>query len=855
MPNDLNPTIPPEHIPAYHAMQKGKNLFFTGSAGNGKSYLGLLFADHAEKNGLRVTKAAPTGIAAESIGGCTLHRFLSLSGSLTTIDDNGNPSLARGSVKELLHTDLLFIDEISMVSRPLFDILAIAIHAAREKGGSLQLIISGDFYQLPPVISPSEKERLRALYPDSDRFYAFESDYWDSFDFLTIQLEQHYRQEDPAAFSLLDRLRRGDCSAIPAYLHLTAHRPVRNAIWLCGRKADTAARNKAALEKMKGESSVFHAVTQGLLPEDSLPAPLSLEVKPSMPVLMTANDPKGRFFNGSRGYVVSASADCLYVSLNGSRGRVRIGRYTWKLRDACGQEHTFCQFPLVPAFALTVHRAQGLTLDAANILPYCWEPGQLYVMLSRVRDPRRIYIEGTLSKTNLITNPDVQAFYAGFSCPSLSGSRVLEADSAAGFSQLPSGLYRRGLRFGVYALHFNFRGQQVSRSFIALRDRSGRWLGVTDYHRYVKPARRIRPVSSDPGDRLYFITAFLNFLFVDSRCIDSLEELTVEMARTFLCAYASGSLGKKRRTRQTIDECIGTVLQFLLSLLDDNSLTLLFTREDLCCKQYYFSSRKTLETRQALAFSIQYDADSHLILRDMPQKAAQVLLSHIYAFHPDILLATALQLFAGLRPSEPLAIHEGCLKIRRAGGRITSVSIDLTKECVLRTDGVKTGGIKKHRTATVYPAFLQAFSDCYQRYQEACVQHVRDGCGDPSPLCMDRAGRAMTYKTYYRHFKKAVSEIIPLLASDDDPGIAEYAMILSDEGAAPHIWRHVFTQVLVLSGLTEAQIMAARGDSSPVSALAYLSRKSELMKQYSETAGRIADQMLEAARSYMGGAV
>ena len=111
----------------------------------------------------------------------------------------------------------------------------------------------------------------------------------------------------------------------------------------------------------------------------------------------------------------------------------------------------------------------------------------------------------------------------------------------------------------------------------------------------------------------------------------------------------------------------------------------------------------------------------------------------------------------------------------------------------------------------------------------------------------------MTYRTYYRRFKKAVSEIIPLLLSDSDPELRVYAGILQEEGAAPHIWRHIFTQILVLSGLTEAQIMNARGDSSPVSALSYLHRKSELMKMYSETAGLIAGQMMEAARSYMGG--
>ena len=852
MADHSRPDISSIQETALQTARSGRNMFITGSAGTGKSSLERILTKDAESRGLNVTLAAPTGIAAEAIGGCTIHRLLGLSGALIEVSDSGKPSLVRGSTKNLLGTDMLIIDEISMVSLPLFDILALTLDAADKEGHPVQLIVSGDFYQLPPVISPVEKASLSSIYPDTGRTYAFESDHWEQFNFHTVRLEQNFRQADPGFSTLLSRLRTGDRSAVPAFLQLTSRRPLRNALWICGRKADAAARNDTGLEQLGGIPSVYHAVTQGILPEDSLPAPLSLAVKPHMPVMMTVNDPCGRFCNGSRGYVVSSGADCIYVSLDGCQGRLRISRHTWKLQDAGGNELTFSQFPMIPAFALTVHRAQGLTLDAANIMPYCWEPGQLYVMLSRVPDPRRIYIHGCIPEGALVASPKVKAFYEGLIHSSLTVEGLLEAAGTAGFEMLPSGLYRRGLRFGVFTFTFSLSGQQVSRSFIALRDRAGRWLGITDFHRYARPARRLRPVSSDKGDRLYFITSFLNYLFVDAACIDSLEEITIEMVRTFLAAYAVGAYGGRKRTSQTISDCTGSVIQFLLALLEDSSLSLVYTREDLFRRQYYFSRRGTLEARQSLAFTVQYDAGEHLLLRDMPSKVVQIFLSHIYAFHPDILLATSLQLFAGLRPSEPLAIHEGCLTIREVDGKVLSVSIDLTKEWCLRTDGVRTGRIKKHRTASVYPAFLQAFSDCYHRYREACAAHT-DGQG-PSPLCLDSAGRAMTYRTYYRRFKKAVSEIIPRLFSDSDPEVREYAMILNEEGAAPHIWRHVFTQLLVLSGLTEAQIMNARGDSSPVSALAYLSRKSELMKLYSETAGRIASQLIEAAHSYMGGA-
>lgn len=851
MTDASRPSIPPEQEIAIQAARSGENLFITGSAGTGKSNLEHLIMTDAEENGLRTVLAAPTGIAAEAIGGCTIHRLLGLSGPLVEVDDAGKVSLACGSTKGLAKADLLIIDEISMVSRPLFDILAAALDAAGREGHQVQLVISGDFYQLPPVVPFTERAALGSIYSDPEKVYAFQSDYWNGFHFHIIRLEKNFRQGDPFFSHLLDRLRTGDRTALPGFLKFTSHKPLRNALWICGRRADADIRNREGLEQMGGVPSVYHAVTQGFMAEAHLPAPLCLEVRLHMPVLITVNDPKGRFCNGSRGYVTGTGTDCIYVSLDGIRGRLRIDRHTWKLQDADGSECTFSQFPLIPAFALTVHRAQGLTLDAANILPYCWEPGQLYVMLSRVPDPRRIYIHGDIPAGSLLASPDVKSFYAGLSHSGLTVEGLLDAAGEADFVTVPSGLYRRGLRFGVFTLHFSLHSQQASRSFIALRDHTGRWLALTDFHRYVKPARRVRPAASDKGDKLYFITSFLNYLFVDTGCIDSLEELTIEMVRTFLASYASGAYGGRKRTSQTISECIGTVIHFLLALLEDRSLDLLFTREDLFCRQYFFSSRNTLETRQALAFTVHYDAEDHMLLRDMPLRAVQLLLSHIYASHPDILLATALQLFAGLRPSEPLSIHEGCLKIRQAGGQVCSVSIDLTKEWVLRADGVRTGRIKKHRTASVYPAFLQAFSDCYLRYREACAPDRSRQ--EPAPLCLDSGGRAMTYRTYYRRFKKAVSEIIPLLLSDSDPELRVYAGILQEEGAAPHIWRHIFTQILVLSGLTEAQIMNARGDSSPVSALSYLHRKSELMKMYSETAGLIAGQMMEAARSYMGG--
>lgn len=837
---------PPVLEEAVSAIRSGKNLFITGGAGCGKTSISCSILDTLERDGLRIIRTAPTGIAADAVGGMTLHRMLGLSGSLFLYDKEGNAFLQEPACSRLSNTDIVFVDEISMVSRPLFDILTRKIECEAEKGHGILLIVCGDFLQLPPVVPAIESDAYRAYYHEdgSRRGYAFESGHWESFQFHCIILRGSYRQKDPRFCSVLNRIRTGDKAALADIVPLASPTPVPGAIWLCGRKDDADARNRKALEELDGTPVTYHAVSQGTLPDNSLPAPCVLTVKPHMPVIMTVNDPAGRYSNGTMGYVVSAGTDRIYAALGGGKGRIAITRHTWK-SQAPQEEWSFSQFPLAAAFALTVHRAQGMTLAAANISPYCWESGQLYVMLSRVSDPARMFIGAPLRDSYLVADTDAVAWYAGLSGDISDLAASFSAVPVAGISQIPNGLYRRGLRFGVYSFPFVLDHKPACRSFIALRDRKGHWIAATDFGKYCQPAKSLRPFTSDMGDRLYFITSFLNFIFIDTRSVDTLAELTPDIVRTFLNAYASGTYGGKKRTVETIHRCVGSVLQFLLSILEENGKDMLLTRDDIIKKKCFFSSRNFLETREVIAFPILYDAESHIILRDMPRRAVEYLLSYIWVHDPDILPAVALQLFAGLRPSEPLSICEKDLVIRRHEGRILSVKIDLSQERPLRQDGVRTCGIKKHRVAEVYPAFLQAFSDCHERWQS-----VKRSCPvmELQPLCLDSNGKAMTYLTYYRHFKKAVTEIIPFLLTDDDPEIRGYARLLQEEGAGPHILRHVFTVTLVLAGLTEAEIMNARGDSSPLSALTYLSRKSELQKRCSETAENIVRQMLEACR-------
>ena len=839
---------------AASVLRSGKNVFITGSAGSGKTFICRRALQALKEEGSNVILAAPTGIAADAIGGITLHRLLGLSGPLILYDETGNAflqkaaknKLSKAAKNKLSKADIVFVDEVSMVPRPLFDILAREIFSEISQGHMVLLAACGDFLQLPPVILPEEKQAYSDLYQESVcHGFAFQSEYWEYFHFHPIILKNSFRQEDARFCSVLNRIRTGDKKALRLVRNFTSSTPVPDAIWICGRKNDAHIKNDIGLQKLEGEPVLYYAVSQGNVPKTGLPAPQLLVVKPHMPIIMTANDPLGHYVNGSMGYVISTDVDCIYVSLNGTKGRIAVHRRTWKSPNDT-DIWEFSQFPIDAAFALTVHRAQGMTLEKANICPYCWESGQLYVMLSRIRNPKQMYLADELKEEYLVTNSAVVSWYKKLNEDTSDLASSFLETPIAGFKKIPCNLYRRGLRFGVYTLRFALNGQPVSRSFVALRDEKNRWIAVTDFSRYCKPAKSIRPITSDIGDRLYFISIFLNYAFIDVHSISTLDEITPEIVRTFLNAYATGVYGNGKRTVETINRCTSTVLQFLLALLDDRGSRMLLTREDLFKKKCFFSSRNLLETKEVLAFPVQYDAESHLLLRDMPVRVVEYLLSYIWKYDPDILLAVALQLFAGLRPSEPLSISENELCIHQHSEHMVSVKINLTQEKILREDGVMTEGIKKHRIAEVYPAFLPAFADCWKRWKS-----VNKDRKDPSPLCLDTNGNAMTYLTYYRRFKKAVEDIIPLLRTDPDIEIRDYALLLLDEGAAPHILRHVFTVTLVLSGLSEAEIMHARGDTSPLSALTYLSRKSELSKRYSETANNIAGQMLKACKTFM----
>jgi hypothetical protein len=829
------------------------NVFLLGAAGTGKTIVLDAVVERLRALGRKVICCAPTGLAADHIGGITFHHLLGIRNTLVTTDPKtGTFHLVSPSLENLKKADVLIIDEVSMLSRPMVEILWNALDELKKQGHCIQLVMAGDFYQLSPVIPSKLSEELAKYYGHPiGKGYAFESEAWDRFQFEYCLLTVPMRQSQSDFYAILDRLRHGDKSVLGLLKQRTAPSEFPDAPWICGHSEKADQLNREYLAKLPGTAVCIPSVIRGEFKDPEKCAPAVLELKEGMEVIMTANDPQKRFFNGSRGTISSIdnNAEVIRIHFPGSHGRIALRKKIWTQPspDGGGPPAELIQFPVLPAYAITIHKAQGLTFDKLNVEPDCWDFGQLYTACSRVRTAEGLYLNRCPPPSSLVSSPAVKAFYSEHFGLEEEAEHLFDSIDHVEIKEIPSKGYRRGARFGVYNYPMEFGTVRTYRAFIVLRAQDGCIVGITDLHRLIPAMSSVRAITSTLTSKLYYITSFLNYLFIDVCMIDSLEEMTVEMVRDYLAAYGKGAYGKETHTKETILECVSYIRRFLVGLTACPGLDLMFTLEDLIVSKPYFSRNDRLFYRDEWAFPIIYDPCEHSLIRDIPLKALQVLASHICNSHPEILINMALCLCAALRPSESCSLRKNDLVVLKAGNAVTSVTIDLSQERPLRSDAAKIGGIKKHRICTMNPMFHGLFSVLYARWEKYQAS-TAPKCSDPgyAPLCLDQNGHAMTYKTFYRHFKRAVREIIPVLRKDPDPRIRQYAGLLDEESIAPHIFRHAATLYMALAGCKSAEIMAARGDSSPFSAMSYLQNKSLLSSHQSMEICRMTDALLEA---------
>jgi cytochrome c-type biogenesis protein CcmH/NrfG len=416
-----------------------QSVFLTGKAGTGKSTFLRYVCEHTRKKHIVL---APTGIAAINAGGSTLHSFFRLPFS-PLLPDDPRFTLRDGKIHEFLkytkahrkllyEVELIIIDEISMVRADIIDfidrVLRIYSHNMRDPFGGKQMLMVGDVYQLEPVVKNDEREILNRFYPSP---FFFNARVFQEMELVSICLDKVYRQSDPV-FIDVDHIRTN--TAQPAHLQLLNTRvgakmsQTENelAITLATRRDTVDYINQHRLAELPGDAATLKGRIQGDFPESSLPTQKELELKPGAQVIFVKNDQEHRWVNGTLGTISGMDEnDTLYIVTEDGR-EVDVERATWhNIRYQYNEtEHrieeeelgTFTQFPIRLAWAITIHKSQGLTFSRVKIdlTGGAFTGGQTYVALSRCTSLEGITLEKAVTPGDVFVRPDIVHFAQRF---------------------------------------------------------------------------------------------------------------------------------------------------------------------------------------------------------------------------------------------------------------------------------------------------------------------------------------------------------------------------------------------------------------------------------------------------------
>jgi len=423
------------------ALHTRKHCFVTGKAGTGKTTLLKRLVERTQKN---VVVVAPTGVAAVNAGGVTIHSMFGLpltcfvpSDDIVDLNIATNRSRLLGErlrlTREKLHVlremDLLIIDEVSMVRADVLDAIDVVlrhVRGNRQTFGDAQLLLIGDVHQLPPVVKDAEWDILKTYYRSP---YFFDSRLWPQLNAAQIELQKIYRQRDERFLKLLNdiRNRRLDADSYrrlqerydpdfkplePGSVVLTTH----------NRKADAV--NSTALANLPSRTHEFEALIEGEFPEALFPCDAVLHLKIGAQVMFIRNDAEGgAYFNGKLAIVKRIDGTDITVTFRDSGQEYTLHQEIWEnvgyrtdeksgkmIREAIG---TFRQYPLRLAWAITIHKSQGLTFDKVVVdAGRSFAAGQVYVALSRCRSLEGIVLHSLITPSALYKEPRVDEFSA-----------------------------------------------------------------------------------------------------------------------------------------------------------------------------------------------------------------------------------------------------------------------------------------------------------------------------------------------------------------------------------------------------------------------------------------------------------
>jgi uncharacterized protein YpbB len=436
--------LQPAELAAKFINLTARHIFLTGKAGTGKTTFlrNLLSLTHK-----KAVIVAPTGIAAINAAGVTIHSlfqlpfgtFLPRVSPLETTQQYQHYHTPKSIIRHLnmnakkrrilLDLELLIIDEVSMLRADLLDAIDMILRYIRknnESFGGVQVLFIGDLHQLPPVVKNDEWNLLSNFYKS---IFFFDALALEKNPPVYIELEKIYRQADERFIELLNNLRNntvnGEDVALLKTYYQENYKPVLadNYITLTTHnvKADTL--NKKSLVDLPGKSFFYKATIEKEFNESAFPAEKNIELKVGAQVMFIKNDPTGeqRFFNGKIAIVSKLTADTIEVQLDGSNKGLSVEKYTWKnikynLNKTSNEIEeeiagTFTQFPLKLAWAITVHKSQGLTFDKAIIdIGDAFAPGQIYVALSRLRSLDGLVLTSLISNRGIRQDQNVSHF-------------------------------------------------------------------------------------------------------------------------------------------------------------------------------------------------------------------------------------------------------------------------------------------------------------------------------------------------------------------------------------------------------------------------------------------------------------
>ena len=405
---------------AFNTIERtNSNLLILGQAGTGKSTFVNYLKSVSKK---RIICACPTAVSALNVGGQTIHSLFQIQPR-----DFIMPELLKLKAKPrniLNAADVLIIDEISMVAPDLLDAVDILARMARRNNapfGGLQIVAIGDLFQLPPVITRDAMEYYRAEY-EHDNAYFFDSNAYRRADFMRYNFDLVYRQNDSELLENLRRLRHNDIGALEFFNNCKINDAARreNAVIITPFRAVAERINASRLAQIDAPEVTYTGELNGNFSERDVPAPMNLTLKVGALVVFVKNGDK--WHNGSMGIVRNLSAREITVELlNKSHDIVTVKPETWQKIEYVRDENdrlqenevgSFKQFPLNLGYAMTIHKAQGKTLDAVivDISRGAFAHGQTYVALSRTRNASDMHVAAPLRARDVIFDNRVLEF-------------------------------------------------------------------------------------------------------------------------------------------------------------------------------------------------------------------------------------------------------------------------------------------------------------------------------------------------------------------------------------------------------------------------------------------------------------